>query len=310
MLNWLCPDYFCVICSPVPGGQPPWGLSVAGLVASGHWKHRLSSHPLGHGQEMCHGDCAAVLSRYSTVRFLSVPAICGRASLCLVHSNLPRFSFFQLIKHVWFACNREKWEEAAESIPDPCRPGASYLHQHVPQLGASRGHCWDHREGTWRRFRAAHFTGLQEKAQLLFQGLRAFFFICSFFRLFLSCDICSDVSLPVCCQEAEVCNQIILVEDVLARLCKTTYPLAELLARPLPEGVDPLRLEVYLTDEDFEVWTNSLSKKKKKRFWARFCKFKYIYHTSFLAFISVQCTNQSNWYSNRIAIAGVNAYVM
>ncbi|XP_066519364.1 supervillin a isoform X2 [Hoplias malabaricus] len=53
-------------------------------------------------------------------------------------------------------------------------------------------------------------------------------------------------------KEAEVCNQIILVEDVLARLCKTTYPLAELQARPLPEGVDPLRLEIYLSDEDFE----------------------------------------------------------
>lgn len=54
-------------------------------------------------------------------------------------------------------------------------------------------------------------------------------------------------------QEAEVCNQIILVEDVLARLCKTTYPLADLLARPLPEGVDPLRLEIYLDNDDFEV---------------------------------------------------------
>lgn len=56
-----------------------------------------------------------------------------------------------------------------------------------------------------------------------------------------------------------MCNQIILVEDVLARLCKTTYPLADLLARPLPEGVDPLRLEVYLTDEDFEVRTGCLN---------------------------------------------------
>ncbi|CAB1317093.1 unnamed protein product, partial [Coregonus sp. 'balchen'] len=45
---------------------------------------------------------------------------------------------------------------------------------------------------------------------------------------------------------------IILVEDVLARLCQNTYPLAELLARPLPEGVDPLRLEIYLSDQDFE----------------------------------------------------------
>lgn len=50
-----------------------------------------------------------------------------------------------------------------------------------------------------------------------------------------------------------MCNQIILVEDVLARLCKTTYPLSDLLARPLPEGVDPLHLEIYLSDEDFEV---------------------------------------------------------
>uniref|UniRef100_A0AAX7VDD3 HP domain-containing protein n=1 Tax=Astatotilapia calliptera TaxID=8154 RepID=A0AAX7VDD3_ASTCA len=53
-------------------------------------------------------------------------------------------------------------------------------------------------------------------------------------------------------REAEIYHQIILVEDVLARLCKTTYPLADLLARPLPEGVDPLRLEVYLSDEDFQ----------------------------------------------------------
>lgn len=74
-----------------------------------------------------------------------------------------------------------------------------------------------------------------------------------FFSLLLSFDIRWDLSLLVCCQEAEVCKQIILVEDVLARLCQTTYPLADLLARPLPEGVDPLRLEVYLTDEDFEV---------------------------------------------------------
>lgn len=73
--------------------------------------------------------------------------------------------------------------------------------------------------------------------------LAVLLFFNSALNIFTSCAV----------KEAEVCNQIILVEDVLARLCKTTYPLAELLARPLPEGVDPLRLEVYLTDEDFEV---------------------------------------------------------
>lgn len=50
-----------------------------------------------------------------------------------------------------------------------------------------------------------------------------------------------------------MCNQITLVEDVLARLCQSTYPLAALQTRPLPHGVDPLRLEIYLSDEDFEV---------------------------------------------------------
>lgn len=61
----------------------------------------------------------------------------------------------------------------------------------------------------------------------------------------------------MCLQEAEVCNQIILVEDVLARLCQNIFPLAQLQARPLPEGVDPLRLEIYLSDQDFEVSTGA-----------------------------------------------------
>uniref|UniRef100_A0A8C9GXF2 Uncharacterized protein n=1 Tax=Piliocolobus tephrosceles TaxID=591936 RepID=A0A8C9GXF2_9PRIM len=57
--------------------------------------------------------------------------------------------------------------------------------------------------------------------------------------------------------DTEVSNQITLVEDVLAKLGKTIYPLTDLLARPLPEGVDPLKLEIYLTDEDFQVSSSS-----------------------------------------------------
>uniref|UniRef100_A0A3B1IC19 HP domain-containing protein n=1 Tax=Astyanax mexicanus TaxID=7994 RepID=A0A3B1IC19_ASTMX len=45
---------------------------------------------------------------------------------------------------------------------------------------------------------------------------------------------------------------IILVEDVLSRLCQSSYPLEALQSRPLPHGVDPLRLELYLSDEDFQ----------------------------------------------------------
>lgn len=46
--------------------------------------------------------------------------------------------------------------------------------------------------------------------------------------------------------------KLTLVQDALAQLMKTQYPLEELLQSPLPEGVDPQRLEVYLSDHDFQ----------------------------------------------------------
>ncbi|KAL6475473.1 hypothetical protein MHYP_G00165130 [Metynnis hypsauchen] len=85
------------------------------------------------------------------------------------------------------------------------------------------------------------------KAYLIHAGLEPL----TFTNMFPSWEHREDIA-EITEKEAEVCNQIILVEDVLARLCKTTYPLADLQTRPLPEGVDPLRLEIYLSDEDFE----------------------------------------------------------
>ncbi|XP_046807049.1 uncharacterized protein LOC111675850 isoform X4 [Lucilia cuprina] len=41
------------------------------------------------------------------------------------------------------------------------------------------------------------------------------------------------------------------IVDVLQQLTQTEYPLDVLKERPLPEGVDPTRLELYLNDEDF-----------------------------------------------------------
>ncbi|XP_035769645.1 supervillin a [Neolamprologus brichardi] len=85
------------------------------------------------------------------------------------------------------------------------------------------------------------------KAYLIHAGLEPL----TFTNMFPSWEHREDIA-EITEREAEIYHQIILVEDVLARLCKTTYPLADLLARPLPEGVDPLRLEVYLSDEDFQ----------------------------------------------------------
>lgn len=43
-----------------------------------------------------------------------------------------------------------------------------------------------------------------------------------------------------------------VVSEVLAKLCQSRYSWEELQRRPLPDGVDPLRLEFYITDEEFE----------------------------------------------------------
>ncbi|CAB1312143.1 unnamed protein product, partial [Coregonus sp. 'balchen'] len=47
-------------------------------------------------------------------------------------------------------------------------------------------------------------------------------------------------------------NKVTLVQDALNRLSKNQYSVEELTAKPLPEGVDPLRLEIYLSDQDFQ----------------------------------------------------------
>ncbi|KAM8839141.1 supervillin isoform 2-T2 [Synchiropus picturatus] len=87
-----------------------------------------------------------------------------------------------------------------------------------------------------------------QKSYLIHAGLEPL----TFTNMFPSWEHREDVA-EITEKEAEVCNQIILVEDVLARLSQNIYPLAQLQNRPLPEGVDPLRLEIYLSDQDFEL---------------------------------------------------------
>uniref|UniRef100_A0A672RMH2 Supervillin c n=1 Tax=Sinocyclocheilus grahami TaxID=75366 RepID=A0A672RMH2_SINGR len=55
-------------------------------------------------------------------------------------------------------------------------------------------------------------------------------------------------------QEVQVMRKkLTLVQDALAALNKSQFPLKDLLKRPLPEGVDPLHLENYLSQHDFKV---------------------------------------------------------
>ncbi|XP_026527985.1 supervillin isoform X10 [Notechis scutatus] len=86
------------------------------------------------------------------------------------------------------------------------------------------------------------------KSYLIHAGLEPL----TFTNMFPSWEHRDDIA-EITEMDAEAYNQIILVEDVLAKLCQKFYPLADLLARPLPEGVDPLNLEIYLSNEDFEA---------------------------------------------------------
>ena len=54
-------------------------------------------------------------------------------------------------------------------------------------------------------------------------------------------------------QDGRPAGEILAVDEVLARLTRTTYTRSELQQDPLPEGVDPTRLESYLNDKDFQV---------------------------------------------------------
>ncbi|KOC65676.1 Supervillin [Habropoda laboriosa] len=47
-------------------------------------------------------------------------------------------------------------------------------------------------------------------------------------------------------------GEVLTVESELVRLTQSTYPPAQLLQRPLPEGVDPTHLELYLSQQHFQ----------------------------------------------------------
>ncbi|UJR20854.1 hypothetical protein I4U23_023964 [Adineta vaga] len=52
--------------------------------------------------------------------------------------------------------------------------------------------------------------------------------------------------------EGKKINQKDSVIDILNQLCREQYSIEELRARPLPEGVDPSKIEFYLSDADFQ----------------------------------------------------------
>lgn len=57
-------------------------------------------------------------------------------------------------------------------------------------------------------------------------------------------------------------GEMLAVEVELARVTQESYPAAQLLQRPLPDGVDPTRLELYLSPASFKVYNLLLIQKQ------------------------------------------------
>ncbi|CAI9716253.1 supervillin-like isoform X4 [Octopus vulgaris] len=89
------------------------------------------------------------------------------------------------------------------------------------------------------------------KAYLVFAGLEPMKFT-NLFPFWNVDEIVQELSL----KDGKAENSLIDVREELTRLSLIQYPLKELLERPLPIEVDPLKLESYLCDEEFEEILN------------------------------------------------------
>jgi supervillin len=54
-------------------------------------------------------------------------------------------------------------------------------------------------------------------------------------------------------KDGKKANQKDDIEILLSQLNRNRYPLSVLKQKPLPDGINPLKLECYLSDEEFEV---------------------------------------------------------
>ncbi|XP_077280924.1 supervillin isoform X1 [Temnothorax americanus] len=97
----------------------------------------------------------------------------------------------------------------------------------------------------WRKTRSAQTTNLP--IYLTWAGLEPLQFI----NLFPEWTYRDDVA-ELNIEDGRNPGEILTVENELARLTQSTYPPAQLLQRPLPDGVDPTRLELYLSRQHFQ----------------------------------------------------------
>ncbi|XP_044756067.1 supervillin-like isoform X2 [Coccinella septempunctata] len=97
-------------------------------------------------------------------------------------------------------------------------------------------------------WRARHGEDVELKAELVWAGFETEEFK-NLFPFWESKEDVAELNLAEGRKPSEKKN----LEHELALLSRTEFTLAELLQRPLPEGVDPTHLEHYLSSDDFET---------------------------------------------------------
>ncbi|XP_071484641.1 uncharacterized protein [Diadema antillarum] len=86
------------------------------------------------------------------------------------------------------------------------------------------------------------------KAYLVYAGLEPL----TFTNLFPAWEVQEEVT-KINKESGKKSGKAILVKDILAKLSQAQFTMEELSKRPLPEGVDPMKLETYLSKEEFKM---------------------------------------------------------
>ncbi|XP_011262026.1 uncharacterized protein LOC105254811 isoform X2 [Camponotus floridanus] len=97
----------------------------------------------------------------------------------------------------------------------------------------------------WRKTRNVQTTNLP--IYLVWAGLEPLQFI-NLFPEWMYRDDVAELNI----EDGRHPGEVLTAENELARLTQSIYPPAQLLQRPLPDGVDPTRLELYLSQQHFQ----------------------------------------------------------
>ncbi|XP_029170623.1 supervillin-like isoform X2 [Nylanderia fulva] len=97
----------------------------------------------------------------------------------------------------------------------------------------------------WQKTRNTQTTNLP--IYLVWAGLEPLQFI-NLFPEWIYRDDVAELNI----EDGRNPGEVLTAEDELARLTQSIYPPAQLLQRPLPDGVDPTHLELYLSQQHFQ----------------------------------------------------------